>query len=332
MNILVTGATGFVGYRLIQQLKAAGHKVFATGRNQAMGEKISFLEIPFRAGDVADAAFVASLVKGMDAVVHLAGLASPWGPYDAFYRANVLGTRFVVEACLEQGVERLVHFSSPSIYVDGHDRQNVRESDPLPDPFINHYARTKFLSEQEVRTGGEQGLKTVILRPRAVVGAGDTVIMPRLLRAHGEGKLRIIGNGRNLVDMTSVANVCDAVECSLVAEGPALGQAFNITNGEPVRLWEMVGEVLSRLDLQLQHGKLPYPLAYAAAAALEAAAKADPHQPEPALTRYSVIMLARSQTLSIEKARDWLSFRPRQTTGEALEEFVDWWKKHHWLS
>lgn len=332
MKILVTGATGFVGFRLVQQLKAAGHTVFATGRSQVMGEKISFLEIPFRSGSVEDETFVASLTKGMDAVVHLAGLASPWGPYKAFYQANVVGTRNIVQACLRHEVPRLVHFSSPSIYVDSHNRVDVRESDPLPDPFINAYAQTKFLSEKEVNDAAQAGLKTVTLRPRAVVGAGDTVIMPRLLRAHGEGKLRIIGDGRNLVDMTSVSNVCDAVELSLTAEGEALGEAYNITNGDPVRLWDTVGEVLTRLDLRLNRSKIPFVVAYTLAGALEVAAKADPQQPEPALTRYSVIMLSRSQTLNIDKARRLLNYRPRQSTEAAMNEFVEWWKKQNWLS
>lgn len=331
MHILVTGATGFVGFRLIQQLQAAGHKVFATGRNLAMGEKISYLEIPFRPGKLEDPDFVSSLTKGMDAVVHLAGLASPWGPYKDFYQANVLSTRHVADACLAHGVPRLVHFSSPSIYVENLSHEDVKENDPLPDPFINHYAQTKFLSENVISEAADKGLKTVILRPRAVIGAGDTVIMPRLLRAHREGKLRIIGDGRNKVDMTSVSNLCDAVELALTAEGEALGEAYNITNGEPVYLWETIAEVLQRLDLRLNRSKLPFVLAYSIAGAMEVAAKADPKQEEPALTRYSVIMLARTQTLNIDKARRLLGYAPRQSTAQALDEFIGWWKQQHWL-
>ncbi|MEZ0371791.1 MAG: sterol-4-alpha-carboxylate 3-dehydrogenase, partial [Candidatus Sericytochromatia bacterium] len=176
------------------------------------------------------------------------------------------------------------------------------------------------------------GLKTVMLRPRAIIGAGDTVIMPRLLRAHREGRLRIIGDGRNLVDMTAVKNVLHAVDLGLAAEGEALGQAYNITSGDPVRLWDTVGEVLKRLDLRLNRSKIPFVLAYSIAGAMEVAAKADPKQPEPSLTRYSVIMLARSQTLNINKARRLLGYAPVQTTNEAMDEFIEWWKKQHWIS
>lgn len=331
MKILVTGATGFVGFRLIQHLKAEGHTVFATGRNREMGEKIAYLEIPFRRGDVSDAELTQDLCKGMDAVVHVAGLSSPWGPYDEFYRCNVLGTRNVVKACLAQGVGRLVHMSTPSIYVDNRNRIDVSEDDPLPEHFINHYAATKFEAEKVVLEGAAAGLKTVMLRPRAICGEGDTVIMPRLLRAHREGRLRVIGDGKNLVDMTGVKNVLHAVSLGLAAEGEALGQAYNITGGEPVRLWDTVAEVLSRLDLKLNRSKIPFVMAYSIAGALEVAAMADPKQPEPSLLRYSVIMLARSQTLNIQKARRLLGFEPVQSTGEAMDEFVNWWKQTHWL-
>lgn len=332
MKILVTGATGFVGFRLIQALQAQGHQVFATGRNQSMGEKISYLEIPFRQGSLENPEFVQELLKGMDAAVHVAGLSSPWGPYEDFYRANVLATQNVVQACLDQGVQRLVHMSTPSLYVDNQPRLNVKESDPLPPHFINAYAETKFLAEREVLEGAAKGLETVMLRPRAIIGAGDTVIMPRLLRAHREGRLRVIGDGRNLVDMTAVHNVCHAVSLGLAAQGEALGQAYNITNGEPVRLWETIAEAFRRLDLRLNRSKLPFMVAYSLAAALEVAAKADPKQPEPALLRYSVIMLARSQTLNIDKARQLLGYRPQKTTEDAMVEFIDWWKHQNWIN
>lgn len=331
MNILITGATGFLGFQLVKYLKGQGYQVFATGRNPAMAEKLASLKVPCHTGEISDQAFVTALLKGMDAVVHTAGLSSPWGPYQAFYEANVLGTEHIVQACLAQGVPRLVHISTPTLYVRNQHCVNIRESDPLPDLPINHYAQTKGVAEKAVQAGIAQGLQAIMLRPRAIVGEGDTVIMPRLLRAHAEGRLRVIGDGRNWVDMTSVQNVCYAVELGLKAEGQALGEAYNITNGEPVRLWDAVAEVFERLDLKLNRRKLPFAVAYALAAALEQLAKANPAQPEPALTRYSVIMLAKSQTLNIDKARRLLGYTPRYSLSHAMDDFVAWWKQKHWL-
>ena len=330
MKVLITGATGFLGFQTVKYLKARGYTVFATGRNPAMAEQLDYLDVPCRKGDVSDKTFVEDLLKGMDAVVHTAGLSSPWGPYAAFYEANVVGTENIVQGCLSQGVPRLVHISTPSLYVRNQHCLNVRESDPLPEAPINDYARTKGLAEDAVHKGIEAGLKAVMLRPRAIVGEGDTVIMPRLLRGHAEGRLRVIGDGRNQVDMTPVQNVCHAIELGLKAEGAALGEAYNISNGEPVRLWDAVAEVFERLDLQLNRRKLPFAVAYAIAAGLELAAKSQPGQPEPPLTRYSVIMLARSQTLNIDKARELLGYVPQKSLSEAMEDFGAWWKQKHW--
>lgn len=332
MKVLVTGATGFLGFRLLKYLKQRDYQPFATGRNPEMIEAIRHLDIPVKPGSIQDSDFVQQLVQGMDAVVHTAGLSSPWGTYETFYQTNVIGTRQVVDACLAAGVPRLVHISTPSIYVANRDCVNVRESDPLPEHFANAYAETKYLAEKEVLRGQEAGLETVMLRPRALIGEGDTVIVPRLLRAQREGRLRIIGRGNNEVDMTAVENVCYAIELGLKAQGEALGEAYNITNGKPVKLWETLAEVFSRLDLKLSQQKLPFVVAYTLAGALEIAAKAQPGQPEPTLTRYSVVMLARSQTLNIDKARRLLGYEPQQSTAEAMEEFVRWWKQKNWMA
>lgn len=332
MNILVTGATGFVGFRLLQHLQCQGHKLLATGRDPVMGEKIRRLGIPFLPGDITHPDFAESLPPGQEAVIHLAGLSSPWGPYPAFYRANVTGTQNILRACFKHDVRRFVQLSSPSIYVDGtRSRQHVSEDEPLPPTFTNAYAQTKHLADQLVLEAAAQGLETVLLRPRAVIGAGDTVIVPRLLRAHAEGRLRIIGDGRNVVDLTGINNVCHGVDCALQASGEALGQAYNLSSGEPVRLWETLKTAFSQLDLKLNEQKIPFMLAYGLAKALEVAAKAEPGSPEPALTCYSVIMMGRSQTLNIDKARRLLGFTPVQTTTEALAEFISWWKRLHWL-
>lgn len=331
MKILVTGATGFLGFRLIQRLQAEGHEVTATGRNPVMAKKIQRLGIPFEGGEIADSALLIRLAAGQEAVIHTAGLSSPWGRYADFLRSNLHGTEAVIEACFRQGVRRLVHVSTPSIYVCYQDRDNVRESDPLPAQFINAYAETKFLAEERVRAAQDRGLETVIIRPRALIGAGDTVIMPRLLRAQQEGRLRVIGSGRNRVDLTAVANGVDALILALHAGPEVLGQAFNITNGEPILLWEFLAQALERLGQKLNTRRIPYGLAFALAAGLEAVARLDPEFKEPALTRYSVTMLAKTQTLNIDKARQLLGYVPRQSIAEACDEFIQWWKQTHWL-
>ena len=81
----------------------------------------------------------------------------------------------------------------------------------MPNTFNNYYAATKYEAEQIVLANYKEAIVTV-LRPRAILGAGDTVVFPRLLRAHKEGRLRIIGKADNEIDFTSIKNLCRAVE------------------------------------------------------------------------------------------------------------------------
>ena len=331
MRVLITGATGFLGFRFIEIFKDR-YDFIATGRNLKMGEKIEFLGIPFHKANITDSETLDPLIAEVDAVVHCAGLSSPWGKYDTFYDANVVGTETIVNACIKHGVKRLVHISTPSLYAENKDKLDIRESDPLPAQFANHYAATKHLGDQIVfKAVSEHGLQAVLLRPRALIGRGDTVIMPRLLRAHKEGRLRIIGHGNNWVDLTSVSNVCDAMQLALHSGQETWGEAFNITNGKPVQLWQTLAEAFARMDLKLNRSKVPFVVAYGMAAALEVAAKADPNYAEPPLTRYGVMMLSRSQTLNIEKARSILKYAPKQNTDSAMDEFIQWYKQSNWL-
>ncbi len=333
MNILITGATGFLGYCLAERLVAQGHTVTTTGRNPEMGLRLKHLGTRFVSGSINDQAHLLALCKGQDAIVHTAGLSSPWGRYEDFYRTNTLGTEQVVTAALTQNVPRFVHISTPSIYVKNADCEDIRESDPLPSTFINAYAQTKYAAEQRVLAGAEQGLETVMLRPRALIGRGDTVIMPRLLRAFETGRLRRIGHGQNRVDLTPVDNVCHAIELALTlpSGSPALQEAYNISNGEPVLLWQTLQTAFQRLHLQLDLRKgIPFAVADAVAAALEAKARRQPGQPEPPLTRYSVIMMSRSQTLNIDKAREKLGYAPQVSVETAMNDFITWWRQTHW--
>ncbi len=327
MRVLVTGATGFLGGHAARLLKARGHEVVGTGRNAAAGARLEADGIPFVRGSLGDADALAHATADCEAVLHSAALSSPWGRRRDFWRANVEGTRYVLAAAQAAGVRRFVHVSTPSVYFTGRDRFSLREDAPLPRHYPSLYPETKREAEGVVRREG-RGLETVMLRPRALFGPGDETIFPRLLAAHRTGRLRVVGSGENVVDLTYVGNA--ALACALAVEAPADavdGAVFNVTNGEPVRLWDYVNELLSALGHAPPTGHVPYRVAYAAAAALEWASKLRPSHPEPVLTRYSVSLLALSQTLDISAARAGLGYAPEVSMDEGLARFVEWLKQ-----
>lgn len=326
MNILVTGGTGFLGQRLAQRLLSEGHRVTVLGRNEAIGEQLESRGARFFRADLGDAERVGEACRGQEVVFHSGALSSPWGRYEAFHRANVLGTRHVTEGCLSHGVRRLVHVSTPSIYFDFRDRHRIAEHDPLPRKRVNAYAETKLAAEGLVDEAHRRGLETITFRPRALFGPGDTTILPRLIKANRKGSLPLFGTESPLIDITYVDNVVDALLLGRDALPEALGRKYNITNGEPVRLHAMLEKLFARLEMPYRPRPVPYAIAYGLAGAMELVSATLLGGREPLLTRYSVGVLAKSQTLDISEARQWLGYVPRVSVDEGLEAFVAWWK------
>ena len=325
MKTLITGATGFLGGALARRLHSLGWDVTAQGRDPAALKSLETRGIRAVQANLEDAQAIVNACRGQEIVFHSGALANDWGRPEAFHNANVLGTRNVIRGCQEHNVKRLVHVSTPSIYFLFAPRFNVKETDPLPPP-LTEYARTKRLAEDEVDKAFADGLPTITIRPRAIYGPGDRTILPRLINRLQRGILRVIGDGQNLADMSYIENVVDALLLCADAPAHALGKKYNITNGEPIRLWAMVEKLCQRLDLKYPTQRLPYPLVDKIAGALEFAARLLPDQPEPPLTRYSVAMISLSTTLDISAARNDLGYKPRVSNEEGFEKFVKWWK------
>jgi len=326
MKALVTGATGFLGGALTHRLHDMGWDVTALGRNPLRLNKLEDEGIrPLRL-DITRKGELTDAFKGQEVVFHCAALPSPWGNFEKFYQANVIGTRNVVQACLKNDAKRLVYVSTPSIYFDYNSRLDVKENNLLPEP-ISAYAATKLLAEEEVDKGFEKGLAVVSIRPRALFGEGDTVIFPRLIPRLQSGRLPILGDGENIVDMTYIQNVVDAL--LLCAESPSntLGKKYNISNDAPVKIWDLVNRICDELNLPRPTRKISYKTANAAATAIEFIYSLIPYSPEPPLTRLTVSMLAHSTTLDISAARTELGYQPRVSVDEGVEKFLKWWKE-----
>jgi nucleoside-diphosphate-sugar epimerase len=329
MRILVTGATGFLGGALARRLQARGDEVTALGRNPALLAELEHAGMRPTCADLADAAAIHAACQGQEIVFHCGALSSAWGPAQAFYRANVLGTRNVIAGCEAGAVQRLVHVSTPSIYFRFATRLDVREDALLPTKAANEYARTKLLAEAEIDRAFARGLPVITIRPRAIFGEGDNAILPRLIDRLQRGRLRIIGDGQNITDLTYVENVVDALLLCAEAPSALLGRKYNITNGEPLPLWPLIEKLCRALGYEYPRRHIPYPLALGLAGVLEGICHLLPGEPEPLLTRYMVGVLAKSTTLEISAACRDLGYEPRVSVAEGFERFVHWWKSQN---
>jgi 2-alkyl-3-oxoalkanoate reductase len=141
MKILLTGATGFLGYRTLEKLVNLENveQIKATGRILKNTHKVDHPKVAYILGDLTDTLFVDTLMTEVDCVIHAAALSSPWGKREAFVAANVTTQKNLIQAAKKNSVRRYIYISTPSMYFELNDKFNIKESDPLPAKYINAY-------------------------------------------------------------------------------------------------------------------------------------------------------------------------------------------------
>ena len=324
-KVLVTGATGFLGKYVVEELVEHGYQVRAFGRNSKVGRSLENTSVSFFQGDLTKADDVLEACKGMDLVVHAGALSTVWGPWEDFYQANVLGTKYILEACRQTDIQRIVYVSSPSIYAAPKDQLAIKESDAPEENNLNNYIRSKLSSEKLFKDYPD--VPSIILRPRGLFGIGDTSILPRVINLSQKIGIPLIGDGRQLMDMTCVENVALAIRLALEAP-EAKGEVYNITNGEPRAFRDLLEESLTGLGYPIKYRKIPAFLLSVIATSLEFLYKTLNLKGEPALTRYTYYLLRYSQTLDISKAEKELGYHPKISISEGIEQYVKDYRKH----
>jgi len=333
----ITGASGFIGGKIAERLLAEGRRVRVLARRplphlEALGAEV----IP---GDLDNREALRRGCQSAETVFHVAGRVGVWGPRSEFFHINVGGTQNVINACREAGVPRLVYTSSPSVVYNGGDLAGIDESAPLCTAAPCGYPTSKAAAEREVLAAHGPSLATVALRPHLVWGPGDKNVVPRVLALARTGRLKIIGSGRNKVDVTHISNVVDA---HLLAEGalcasetsnlksqvPAAGgRAYFITNGEPVILWDWINQLLRGVSIPEITKHVPLPVAYAAGGVLEALWRVLPLKGEPPMTRFVAKEMATDHWFDISAARRDLAYHPLVTMTEGTAELIEHLKR-----
>lgn len=322
---LVTGGGGFVGRAVVSRLLALGVRTRVIGRHrypQVEGAGATCI-----VGDIADGDALYQAVQGVDVVFHVAALAGIWGSWSDYYRVNVQGTANVIEACRNARVPFLVHTSTPSVVFNGEDICGGDERLPYGRDFLCHYAKSKAMAERMVLAATGDDLKTCALRPHLIWGPGDPHLLPRLLARGREKSLRQVGDGSNLVDISYIDNVADAhilAASNLAGPGTAGGKAYFISQGEPVRLWQWINELFSRMAVPPVEKRVSLTTAYRLGRVLEIVYTVLRLRQEPRMTRFLAEQLAKSHYFSLEQARRELGYEPLISTEEGLHRTVQW--------
>ncbi|MGI8461326.1 MAG: NAD-dependent epimerase/dehydratase family protein [Solirubrobacterales bacterium] len=307
-SAFVTGGSGFIGGRLVRRLAGGGTRVRALARSDRSAAAVESLGAEAVRGDLDDPASMVAGAEGCAITFHLAAHLGQWGTRAEFVRGNVTGTENALEASRRAGVGRFVHCGTEAALLAGEPLVEVDESAPLRPDSRALYSSTKAQAERLVRSANGSGFETVMLRPRLVWGVGDTTLLHEFVAAAQSGKLAWIGGGGHLTATTHVDNVVEGL--LLAAAKGGAGEAYFVTDGEPVVFREFVSALLETQGVEPPTRSIPSWVGAGAAAACEAAWRLLPLGGEPPLTRLAYWLSAQECTIDISKARTELGYEP----------------------
>lgn len=326
MNVLVTGATGFIGSHLAEVLHRRGATIRCLVRSTSNTRWLKHIPVQEVHGDLFDAQVLRDAVSGVDMIFHSAGLTKA-RTAEEYIKANATGTRNLLEAAAAHnpGIRRFVHISSQAAVGPSPTKVPIAEETPAHP--ITGYGRSKWMAEQEChRLMG--ALPITIVRPPAVYGPRDQDVFA-FFQTMARGLQPMVGFRDTYV---SLIHVFDLVRGFLAAAEStrSVGQTYFITSSE-VYNWKQVGEVTRRvMGARAISVRLPKAAVYAVAAVAQGLAS---FGDKPAL-------------LNIEKARDMVQdywtcdhrkalrdFGFQQEVGleEGIRTTVSWYREHGWL-
>jgi len=203
-RILLTGASGHIGRVLLEKLLERNEKVVALTRRslESVGENVERIS-----GDITDADFCLQATKNVDVVIHLAALVGNSYPASQLMKVNAIGTKYLLEASLKNGVEHFLFCSTIAVYAK---RVKGIIDETTLTLANDNYGRSKVIAEYFVRNAQKEGLNTTIIRPVNAYGKTFTTPYFKVFRLIEEGKMRIIGNGRNVIPFISIDDIAEA--------------------------------------------------------------------------------------------------------------------------
>ena len=328
MNVLVTGATGFVGSHVARQLVDAGHSVRVLVRSGSNPLLLEGLNAERCEGDLRDILSIGRAMKGVRRVFHVAADYRLWSRNpDEIYQSNVEGTRSVFEAARQCKVERIVYTSTvATIVVPG-------TGDALPnenthatlDQMVGHYKRSKFMAETEAIKAAADGLPVVIVNPTTPVGPGDWKPTPtgRIIVDFLNGKMpAYVDTGLNLAAVEDIA-----AGHLLAAEKGRIGERY-LLGGRNMTLKEILDALAAITGKRSPRVRLPHAIAIAAAHANEWYARLTGREPQipvegAKMSRYRMFVAS-------DKAARELGYSARPVEA-ALERAVRWYEERGYV-
>ncbi|MBF6332152.1 NAD-dependent epimerase/dehydratase family protein [Nocardia transvalensis] len=314
MKVFVTGATGFLGRRVVQRLVGEGHEVVALVRGG--GREVAGATVV--TGDLTDVAQWQDRLSGIDAVAHLGGLVTAWAPWREYEKAIVVATRDLLAAAEAHHVRRFVYISSESVLQDGRPLLDITEAQPAPAHPSSGYGRAKLEAEQAIREH-RGAIETIVLRPTFIWGRGSAQVADFADRARA-GKLPLVDHGAAVFEHVHVDNVAAAVSAALTEGTP--DAIYFVTNGEPMPVREFLAGVLGAQGAPMPRRSVPSRVLYPVARMSEWLWSALPLPGRPPITPFEVEFLSLPRRYDIGKARRELGYKPIVTYAEGIADLT----------
>jgi dihydroflavonol-4-reductase len=323
-RVLVTGATGFIGSAVARNLLNRGQEVVALVEPGADAGNLEGLDVKQVVGDLRRADDVRQVVSGCRAVFHVAALYRFWArDPSAFYAINVEGTRNVLGAAAEAGVERLVYTSTVGTLGLEHVTDGNTAADERSYPDVRHlygsYKRSKYVAEHEVLRAAAEGLPVSLILPTFPLGPGDRAPTPtgQLVLDYLNGRVPGFVN-----TILNVAHVDDVAEGQVLAlERGRNGRSY-ILGGENLTLEQLLGELAAITGLPRARIKVPRALSLVVAAVSETIEGRMLHR-HPSIPLEAARMSTSQMAFDVSRAKDELGYAPRPAT-EALQASARW--------
>jgi nucleoside-diphosphate-sugar epimerase len=308
-NAFVTGGSGFVGQPLIRRLAAQNVRVVALARSEAAADAVKKAGAEARRGDLLDERAITEGMRGCDTVFHVAGHLSEWDPYEVFHKANVVGTRTLLASAKAPGVSTFVAVGAAAVVMGRPmSMTNISEDDlPLQAPSWGPYIATKAEAERLVRQANTSELRTVVIRPPLIWGAGMPMLDEMVAAARG-GQFALPDAGRPVLSTSHVDNVVEGL--ILAAEKGRGGEAYYVTDGDVITLKNVLTDLLGTRGVPPIERSVPFGVAWRIAALMEGVWRTFRLGKKPPITRQTLRMIGQDFTLDITKARRDLGYRP----------------------
>jgi sterol-4alpha-carboxylate 3-dehydrogenase (decarboxylating) len=324
-KVLVTGGCGFIGRNLVNGFCDAGCEVTVLDLGgQAFRDDVTFLNL-----DIRDKKAVINACADMDSIIHNASIVltksvNPTMVWDV----NLGGTHNLMEACKVHKIPKMVYISSASAVYEGKDIENGDETLPYSSISQADYSDSKIQAEKDALAfSGTADTSVCAIRPHVVFGPEDNRFVPNILERLKQGKLsRAVGNRDKLSDFTYISNLVDAVvaaEAKLEAGNALDGEAYFITNGEPMPFFDFVEDFIVEMGHPKITKKVPYWLAYSVAAVVETIDKMKGDMIETGMTRFAIKYMVTHHYYSIEKAKRDFGWQPKVSLAEGIKLTVE---------